>query len=124
MKALRPRSPLLGPVPLTSAPSPARWSRWSRRHSDRLGLSRGFRRERPPRVTRYAGHSLKDLIRPQEQRRGHGDPEGLGRFEIDDERQPRRTLHRQVASIGALEDLVQHASCLPRDVSVTSPIRQ
>jgi len=33
MKALRPRSPLLGPVPMTSAPSPARWSRWSRRHS-------------------------------------------------------------------------------------------
>jgi len=38
MKALRPRSPLLGPVPMTSAPSPARWSRWSRRHRQKRPL--------------------------------------------------------------------------------------
>src|SRR5262249_19429249 len=53
--------------------------------------------------------SLNDLICAGEQRRRDRQPQRLGRLEVDDELEVGGLLDRQVAGLGALEDLVDVA---------------
>src|SRR5205807_6286497 len=49
--------------------------------------------------------SFDDLVGAGEQRLRHGEAEGLGGFEVDHQLKFARLLDRQVARLGALEDL-------------------
>src|SRR5712692_661185 len=56
---------------------------------------------------------LNDLIRPLQERFRDGQPERLGRLEVDDQVNLRRLLHGDVGRLGALEDLVHDARRAP-----------
>src|SRR5438128_815872 len=49
---------------------------------------------------------LDHLIRLEEERRGDGEAQSLGGLEVNDQLKPHGLLHRQVAGLGPLENLV------------------
>src|SRR5262245_56285763 len=55
----------------------------------------------------WGGHALIDYLgRLEEQRLRDCQADGLGRFEVNDQFELRRLLHRQVGGLGTLQDLV------------------
>ena len=63
------------------------------------------------------GALVDDLIGPQEEGLGNGEPQRLGGLEIDHQLELVRLLDGQVAGLGALEDLVDSSgapSCRAR----------
>src|SRR5207249_5010758 len=75
---------------------------------------------RPPRPVRLIpvclACLLDHLIGQEQQGWGHRDPERLGGLEVEDQREPRRLLHRQVGGLGALEDLIHIGGGTPERV--------
>src|SRR5438309_4932797 len=57
------------------------------------------------------------LIRPQQQRVGDRQPQGLRGLHVDDQLELRRLIDRQVAGIGALQNLGDVLRCLPEGIS-------
>src|SRR6266851_1189428 len=57
---------------------------------------------------------LDHLIRPQQERLGDREAEGLGGLEVDDQLERRRLLDRQVARLRTLEDLVDVGGSTPK----------
>ena len=53
--------------------------------------------------------SLEQLVRHREQLRRYVEADGLGGLEVDQELEPSRFLHGQVARLGAFEDAVDIA---------------
>src|SRR5215468_6582608 len=72
---------------------------------------------------RWHRASVDDLIRPQQQRLRDGEPERLGGLEVDDQRELRGLLDRQVTGLGALEDLVDIDSGAPPQISEVRTVR-
>jgi hypothetical protein len=54
--------------------------------------------------------SLDHFIRRGQQRWRHGEAQGFGGLEIDDQLETRRLLDRQIAGLGAFQDLVDIAA--------------
>src|SRR4051794_218716 len=56
--------------------------------------------------TRKSALSFDDLVGAQQKGFGDRETERLGRSQIDQQLEARRLLHRKIARLGALEDLV------------------
>src|SRR4029450_13185589 len=63
--------------------------------------------------TRDALRSAEDLVRLEQHHGRQREPEGLRRFEVDDELKPHRLLHGQVARPGPSQDFVYVGGALP-----------
>src|SRR5215831_139223 len=77
----------------------------------------------PSRCIRKLAGSADDLVRLEEERRGHGEAEGLRSLEVDDQLELHGQLNGEVSRLGALQDLIDivgRASPLTRDAR---PIR-
>src|SRR5437762_1592802 len=64
-------------------------------------------------VTQPALALLDDLVGAVEQRGRHGEAERAGGFQVDDQLELGRLLHRQIGRLGAVQDLCDVDSELP-----------
>src|SRR5215510_15739348 len=67
--------------------------------------------------------SFDYLVGAGEQRWWDSEPKRLRRLDVDDERELRRVLHRQVGGVGAIEDAINVRGCLAHLVSAVGSIR-
>jgi hypothetical protein len=66
---------------------------------------------------------LDHLVRPEQQRRRDGQPEGLRRLQVDDELELGGLLDREVARLGALQDLIDLGGGPPEVLPSVGPVR-
>src|SRR5215216_361123 len=69
------------------------------------------------------GSLFDHLVGAGEQGRRHGEAEGLGRFDIDDELEFRGLLNRQIGGFCTLQDAIKIGCCAPPDIDHVRPIR-
>ena len=72
--------------------------------------------------TRNVAGSAHDLIGPEEERRGEGEPERLGGLEIDDQFEPGGAFDGQVGRFRAPQEAVDVGGHAPRQVVQVRPI--
>ena len=67
--------------------------------------------------------TIDDVVRPPQQRRRHGQPEGFRRLQVDNELEVRGLLDRKIGGLSALQDLVHEDRCSPPAVDEVRAIR-